>query len=50
MGVAGVSCDPAGFRLGDSEGPSEQVTPSVVAPPPEVSNNELVNMDTTVLF
>ena len=29
---------PVGFRLGDSEGPSEQVTPSAAAPPPEVSN------------
>ena len=32
---------PAGFRLGDSEGPSEQVTPSAVAPPPEVSHNTM---------
>ena len=44
LGVAGASCDhifPAGFRLGDSEGPSEQVTPSAVAPPPEVSHNTM---------
>ena len=30
-------------QTGDSEGLNEQVTPSVAAPPPEVSNNTLHN-------